>query len=100
MSDINCPYCSEEIEINHDDGQGYAEDEIHQQQCPECDKVFVFTTCIHFTYDPCKADCLNDGEHQYAMTHAYPKECRVWRCKDCGEEKKPTAEELERFKTV
>ncbi len=25
-----CPYCNEEIEINHDDGCGYQEDEVHE----------------------------------------------------------------------
>ena len=27
MYDVECPYCGAEIEINHDDGYGYEEDE-------------------------------------------------------------------------
>lgn len=93
MSDINCPYCDAEIEINHDDGAGYAEDEIHEQRCDECDKMFVFTTSIHFSYSPSKADCLNDGEHRYKRTTTFPPEFARMRCEDCGDEKpidKPT----------
>ena len=44
MNDIECPYCGHEQEVNHDDGYGYKEDELHEQQCCECGKYFVFTT--------------------------------------------------------
>ncbi len=86
MNDTNCPYCGAEVEINHDDGQGYTEDEIHQQECPECEKTFVFTTAIHFSYSPEKADCLNGGEHKYKLTTTYPPEWARMRCEDCGHE--------------
>ena len=50
MSDCKCPYCGNDVEICHDDGYGYAEEETHQQGCPHCEKTFAFTTMIHFTY--------------------------------------------------
>ena len=50
MSDCKCPYCGNDVEICHYDGYGYAEDEMHQQECPHCEKTFAFTTMIHFTY--------------------------------------------------
>ena len=87
MSDVNCPYCNAEEDICHDDGQGYAEDEIHQQECSECGKTFVFTTSVIFCYDEAKADCLNGGKHDYKQTKTYPQEYAKMRCTVCGEEK-------------
>jgi len=31
MSDVECPYCGADVEINHDDGYGYTEDCLHEQ---------------------------------------------------------------------
>lgn len=61
--DVECPYCEAELEINHDDGYGYAEDQKHQQICGSCDKTFVYTTSISFHYRTGKADCLNGQPH-------------------------------------
>ncbi len=86
--DVKCPYCGKYQEINHDDGYGYKEDELHQQQCGNCDKYFVFTTSISFYYEAEKADCLNDdGEHDFHPTSTYPKCCTRLRCSMCDEEK-------------
>lgn len=95
MNDIECPYCGAEQNIEHDDGQGYAEDEIHQQQCGECEKYFIFTTSIHYYYDAKKADCLNDSEHVFEPTTTYPVECTSMECTICGERRSPTKEEME-----
>lgn len=95
MKDTNCPYCDAEIDINHDDGNGYKEGVTHQQECPECGKVFVFTTSISFYYEAEKADCLNEGgEHKYEPTRKIPKEFTKMRCIMCDEEREPTAEEM------
>lgn len=51
MSDVNCPYCESEQEINHDDGYGYEESQSHEQRCISCDKDFNFTTAISFNYE-------------------------------------------------
>ena len=85
----NCPYCDSKIEINHDDGYGYEEDEIHNQQCKCCGKRFVYTTTIVRYYALEHADCLNDGEHCFEQVIGSPKEFYTGhkRCSVCGEEK-------------
>ena len=47
--DVKCPYCNKGQDINHDDGFGYEEDAIHEQDCISCSKIFAFTTSISFT---------------------------------------------------
>ena len=85
--DTNCPYCGADVEINHDDGYGYSEDELHQQECGDCGKTFTYTTMIHFRYRPRKADCLNGGEHDYRKTVTCPPEFARLRCKMCDDER-------------
>ena len=87
MSDINCPYCDCVLDIDHDDGKGYAEDRLHEQQCRECDKYFVFSTVISYDYYPEKADCLNGGEHLFKNVIHYPAIFPEWvRCETCEKE--------------
>ena len=83
MKDIECPYCDEWQDINHDDGYGYAEDDTFEQECSDCEKTFAFTTSIIFNYEANKADCLNDGEHKFKpnMSSHYPDSKY---CEDCG----------------
>lgn len=95
MSDVKCPYCEEEQEINHDDGQGYEENTLHHQECNKCEKTFTFTTGIIYVYHTYKADCLNGSEHNFKASTTYPREFTVMRCSDCEEERKPTPEEME-----
>ncbi len=87
MNDVDCPYCDMELEIDHDDGYGYEEGETYQQECKYCGKTFVYTTSRIFYYDVEKADCLNDGEHEYEKTRTYPPQFARLRCKMCGDEK-------------
>lgn len=87
MSDITCPYCSAEIDICHDDGYGYEEDRIHQQECGKCRHTFTFTTSISFTYEPKAAACLNGGDHKYYRTKTHPVRFSKLICEMCGEEK-------------
>jgi hypothetical protein len=100
MKDINCPYCNAEIDINHDDGHGYEENELHQQECNKCGKVFVFTTYISYSYTPYKAECLNGEPHDYKSTHTYPIEFTEMECTMCGERKNPTKEEMENIRGI
>jgi len=86
-NDMQCPYCGADQEVNHDDGQGYAEDELHQHECSECEQYFVFTTAISFHYSPHEAECLNTGEHKYKATKTIPHRYTKMRCVDCGDEK-------------
>ena len=80
-----CPYCEHEVEINHDDGHGYEEGTIYQQECSKCGKTFVYTVEISFDHYLEKADCLNEGGvHDYQETHTYPKVCARMQCTMCG----------------
>lgn len=92
--DIKCPYCGAKQEINHDDGYGYNEDEVYEQCCCICDKIFAYTTSIMFSYEARKADCLNGGNHKWKKTITVPRQYTKMRCEDCGEERKPTEEEM------
>lgn len=87
MSDLDCPYCGAEIDICNDDGHGLNEDQIYQEQCPECEKHFVFTSYITISYTPEKAGCLNGSEHKWKEKQTYPREYTRLCCEDCGEEK-------------
>jgi len=92
--DVDCPYCGKSQEINHDDGYGYVEDEAYEQECGECEKIFVFHTSINYNYSVNTADCLNGGEHRYRKTNTFPKRYTRMRCLDCSHERQPTANEL------
>ncbi len=59
MTDVTCPYCKEDQEIDHDDGYGYDEDGDHEQDC-SCGKTFKFTTTISYNYE---VEC-QEGEHK------------------------------------
>jgi hypothetical protein len=85
-----CPYCDAELEIDHDDGYGYDENEKHNQECRNCGKSFVYTTSMLYAYELEQADCLNEGEHSFEPIFGVPKELFVGmeRCKVCGEERR------------
>jgi hypothetical protein len=92
--DFDCPYCGEPFEVCHDDGHGYAEGVKHHDRCRSCDKAFVFETSICFYFEPERADCLNDGQHSWKATRSYPVESTRMQCAHCGDERKPTPEEM------
>lgn len=92
MSDIKCPECGREQEIDHDDGYGYEEGVRHEQEC-YCGYVFVFTTAIMFHYEAFKAPCLNGGEHDYQPTSTEPKWHTKMMCEYCGDKREPADEE-------
>ncbi len=51
MSDVKCPYCGHDQEINHDDGYGYSEGIEHSQDCVECGMEFKFTISFYVSYE-------------------------------------------------
>ena len=87
MSEVYCPYCNAKVEINHDDGYGYDEDEIHQQECHSCNNTFVYRTFIIMNYYTEKAECLNGGEHKFYKTKTFPPQFAVMKCEICGDTK-------------
>lgn len=79
--DIECPYCGQEFDICRDDGHGCEEDEIYEEECPFCEKTFVFDVYISYSYTAHKADCLNGSEHDLQQAHVHPQHWRHWlRC--------------------
>jgi hypothetical protein len=94
---VECPYCKEEVAINHDDGFGYSEDEKHQIECSNCKKHFVFTTTMIFYYHVAPADCLNDVTHEYKLTKTIPKEFSSMECSMCGDTRELTEAERKEF---
>lgn len=77
MSDVTCPYCGTEQEINHDDGYGYEEDGEYEQDCVDCDKAFKFTTSISYHYNV----YCQDGDHD--MEPFGDKWPHMYQCKKC-----------------
>lgn len=88
-SDINCPYCGEGQDINHDDGYGYEEDEVYTQECGHCEKTFTYTTSISFYYNPKKAPCQNKGVHKWKDIFGVPLEYFYGKqyCEYCDEKR-------------
>jgi hypothetical protein len=88
MYEVECPYCGKDIEINHDDGYGYKEDEIHEQECEHCEKTFCYTTSISYYHEAFQAPCKNGEDHDLQDIHGFPKEFFVGkkRCSICNEE--------------
>ena len=95
--DLNCPYCDAQLDVCHDDGFGYQEDVNHEMNCYKCGKNFVFQTSISFRYDAEKADCLNDGEHDYKQTVTAPVEFTKMQCSMCGDSRELTEDERQAF---
>lgn len=93
MADMNCPHCNAEQDVNHDDGEGYDESQNHEHECSECGKSFTFRTTITYRYEPAKADCLNDGNHQWSPSKTYPKHHTRMLCRACDDFRDPTPEE-------
>jgi hypothetical protein len=91
-----CPYCNAKVEICHDDGYGYDECGTYQEECPSCEKIFIYTTRIKISHDCEIADCLNDGEHTWYPTMTVPKFFTEMECSQCHERRKPT--DTERIK--
>jgi uncharacterized Zn-finger protein len=85
MRGVQCPYCKKEVEVCHDDGQGYQEDVAHQQECSLCDKRFVFYTTIVHYYEAHEAPCLNGEGHDWTPIVSTLKGRE--RCSYCDEER-------------
>ncbi len=90
MDEVECPYCEECNEVDHDDGLNYEEGEITNHECRSCDKMFQVSTSISFYHEGHKADCLNgDVEHDWKQQIGFPKALFVGRfhCAICGKTK-------------
>lgn len=88
MSDLECPYCEEEIDLNHDDWAYYTEDRWEKCECEHCWKTFMVYTSISFDHEGRKADCLNWQAHEWKPICWIPKAYFVGavRCEHCDKE--------------
>lgn len=88
MLDITCPYCEKDFDLCHDDGAYYDENNPEQWECPDCNKISMVSSSVSWYHEAEKADCLNDGEHQWEQIHGAPEEYFIgmFRCSTCGEE--------------
>ena len=90
--DLECPYCGHEQDVCHDDGFGYEEYKRHEVECHFCEKWYVFTTYVSYSYTPEKAECLNTGEHNIKETrneNGHQEYIIIIReCKDCDYKEK------------
>lgn len=84
MNEPKCPYCNTEIDIDHSDGHGISEGELHEQQCDACEAYFVFQTTISFSYKTKRADCLNGAKHPMKFTNTFPRKMTEMECVACG----------------
>lgn len=89
MDDIECPYCNKSFDICNDDGHGTEDGTTYEEQCPHCEKYFVFTSSIMFHYSPEKAPCLNGEPHKYKKVVGFPEEAfkDLFRCEYCAVER-------------
>lgn len=99
MTDFNCPYCNIPFEVCRDDGHGCEEDITYQDECWSCGKTFVFTAIIDISYKARKADCLNDGDHDWRFVKTYPLPLTRMRCWICDQERQLTDEEKDGLMT-
>ena len=93
MSDMKCPYCEAEQEACQDDIDLTDDSERHAHECTECGKNFVFRVYVAISYEPAKADCLNDGNHKWFPSNTWPQCHTRMLCRTCDASRKPTDEE-------
>ena len=88
MSEIECPYCELFQQVDHDDGYGYEEGVLHEQECTYCKRTFVYETSLVYSYEASKCPCKNGEPHNLEDIKGYPVEFFVGkkRCSYCGEE--------------
>ena len=85
-NNAECPYCGNEVEIDHDDGYGYEEDKLFEQDCPHCGKTFGYRTTLHYYYDAKKVPCFNGEPHKWKEI-VHDSTFYEWRkvCEYCGD---------------
>jgi len=100
MNNVECPYCGEENEVSHDNGENYSEDETTETECSGCEKIFQIETSVIFDHRAIATPCLNDGNHHFEQVYGCPKEVfvGVTMCRICGERKTDTAKNQESMK--
>lgn len=98
MDTVECPYCELDVEICHDDGAYYHDEETEEIECEHCEKKFLVRSSISWDFYGEKAECLNDGNHQWKKRfprHENVDYSRYEECADCGEKRTLPKEETD-----
>jgi sarcosine oxidase delta subunit len=97
MDEVECPYCGEDFEINHDDGQHYEDGKSASDYCPNCDKQVMISTSVSYYHEIEKADCLNEiSDHDWSSWYFlwfnddFTKKIERRYCNVCDEEERET----------
>ena len=99
MSDMNCPYCEEDIDAPDD---CYNSEQTYEHECPYCEKKFTFTLEYLPQYYPIQADCLNGEPHAFKERHCCPAYVGVgvYICGDCDTKETRWQERLDKLKAL
>lgn len=86
--DFQCPYCNAWQEHDFEQNESSL---LHQTECEDCGKTFVFTIEYYPHFTVRKADCLNGSEHSYEDkledNDYYKNYFSKWlRCRHCEHE--------------
>ena len=98
MSAVECPYCEAEFEVCQDEGFACKDSEDYDLACIYCEKTFIITPCVSYSFDARKANCKNgEAEHKIKDKIGHPREFYIGMkyCTDCGEEFNTKKEERE-----
>lgn len=68
MSDteVTCPYCEQEFDVDTDDGRHYKDGESEPEECPNCEKTVLVASSCSWYREAEKADCLNGSDHPWS----------------------------------
>lgn len=99
MGIMSCPYCDEDVEENDD---CHKPDELYENECPHCERKFVYTLEYSKDYYPHKADCLNGDPHDYRERVVCPEYVGVgvYVCKNCEHREVRWAERLQKLEAL
>ena len=96
MKDINCPYCTYGQNVDTTE-MDCGQDSSHEIECINCEKTYVCFVDVKILFKSQKADCLNDGKHDFELTHTHPKALSKMRCKSCFDERELTEAEKQKY---
>lgn len=86
MVSVTCPHCDEEFE---DEIEDYNEDELHEIECPKCEKIFGYIILFSIDTSSCELPCGGrdgDGPHEWKKLIGWPAEHfeNKYYCMHCG----------------
>lgn len=66
MDEVQCPYCEKETKIvSRDLCEGFEEDEFYEECCEHCEKNFLYTASLSYSFSAQKAPCENGEPHKW-----------------------------------